>query len=106
MNVPITNIMLYSIVFTGDNLQLIYPKIHDIVAVFSSRYRGIYRAKIISQSTLETNKYNCVLIDNGQYETIVYKNIFMLPNYIISNKVRNDYNLLVYKLLRIEIMDI
>lgn len=75
--------------FIGDNLQLISPKPHDIVAVYSSKQKGFYRAKIMP-STQETDVFGCVFVDIGHYEKIVSKNIYMLPNYLSTNKVRSN----------------
>lgn len=70
-------------------MQLLSPKLHDIVVVYSSKQKGFYRAKIFPVPQ-ETDKLGCVFIDFGYFEKLAPKNIFMLPNYISTNNVRNQ----------------
>jgi len=63
------------------------PKNNDIVAVYSTKYNGIYRARLNIQCYDDIDKVKCFLIDNGHTEMIQPKYIFSLPNHVLINKV-------------------
>lgn len=67
------------------------PKMHEVVAIYSSKHNGFYRAKIIVESSEETDKFKCVFIDFGYFEIIASRDMFVLPNYISINKVSKNF---------------
>ncbi|XP_026818102.1 uncharacterized protein LOC113557019 isoform X2 [Rhopalosiphum maidis] len=71
------------------NYKPITPKTNDIVAVYSTKFNGIYRAKVNIPCFDDTNRVKCLLIDIGQIDLISPKNVFSLPNYVLLNKVPN-----------------
>ncbi|KAE9524914.1 hypothetical protein AGLY_014964 [Aphis glycines] len=73
----------------SENYKPITPKPNDIVAVYSTKFNGIYRARVQMSSMDDSNRIKCSLIDIGQIDMIPPKYIFSLPNYVSLNKVPN-----------------
>lgn len=75
--------------FIGVNLKplKINGKCKDIIAVHSSKYNGVYRARLIGINSDETSKLKCVLIDFGYVDMIPSENIFVLPSEFSTNRV-------------------
>lgn len=71
----------------SDNYKPITSKTNDIVAVYSTKYNGIYRARVNLPGFDNINMVKCSLIDIGQIDMILSKNIFSLPNYVSLNKI-------------------
>lgn len=63
-----------------------------MVAVYSKRYGGTYRARVNIPSFDNKNMIKCSLIDIGQIDLIPSKHIFALPDYVSLNKVSRKYN--------------
>lgn len=81
-------------VFLVDNLKLVSPNYNDIVAVYSSKHRGVYRAKILSSE--ESGKFKCRLFDIGLIDIIQSQHIFVLPDKFTPNKVSIHFKCLTF----------
>ncbi|XP_022168298.1 uncharacterized protein LOC111032328 isoform X2 [Myzus persicae] len=70
-----------------ENFKPVAAKTNDVVAIYSTRHEGIYRAKVKIPCYDNTNMVKCFLIDIGHVDLIPTKNIFALPNYVSLNKI-------------------
>lgn len=75
---------------TAENLVSVMPKLNDYAAVYSSKYNGCYRAKVIGPNDDGTANFKCSLIDFGYIDNIPSKYIFALPNDYAKSKVRRQ----------------
>lgn len=62
----------------------------ECVAVYSSQFNGLTRAKVTSVND-SPKFFRCSLIDFGRYESIVPRNVFELPNDYTIDKVRRIF---------------
>lgn len=67
--------------------QTINPKPNDMVVVYSSRYDGYYRAKVMGPYVDDHTKFKCNLSDIGMVDIIPPKHIFVLPSHLSLTKV-------------------
>lgn len=70
---------------TAENLVSINPRLNDVVAVYSKKYNGCYRAKVKQNMNDSAKFFKCILIDIGSHDNIPSQYIFELPNdYTVS----------------------
>uniref|UniRef100_A0A2S2R425 Tudor domain-containing protein n=2 Tax=Sipha flava TaxID=143950 RepID=A0A2S2R425_9HEMI len=63
----------------NDHLKTICPKTNENVAVYSMKYNGFYRAKIIGPCSDDTSMFRCSFSDYSFIDSISLKHIFELP---------------------------
>lgn len=75
--------------FVGENLKSTNPievfTSEECCAVYSKKFGGVYRAKIIGNN--EPDNFKCILLDLGLTDIIPSTNVFELPSELAIHKV-------------------